>query len=47
VRFGGSPIGYGTAAPVLGADTADVLRELGVAEDEVARLAREGTIVVT
>jgi crotonobetainyl-CoA:carnitine CoA-transferase CaiB-like acyl-CoA transferase len=47
VRFGGSPIGYGTAAPVLGADTADVLRELGIAEDEVARLAHNGTIVVT
>ena len=46
VRFGRAPAGYGAAAPVLGADTADVLRELGVADDEVARLAREGTVVV-
>jgi crotonobetainyl-CoA:carnitine CoA-transferase CaiB-like acyl-CoA transferase len=46
VRFGGAPASYGAAAPVLGADTADVLRELGLADDELARLARDGTIVV-
>jgi len=47
LRVDRAPLGYGAAAPVLGADTATVLGELGVSGEELARLVREGTAVTT
>jgi crotonobetainyl-CoA:carnitine CoA-transferase CaiB-like acyl-CoA transferase len=45
MRFSRTPTRMDAAGPVLGADTADVLREIGVDEAEIARLAREGVTV--
>ena len=46
LRFDGAPVGYRAAAPVLGADTATVLQELGIPEDEIAGLVRDRTVLV-
>jgi crotonobetainyl-CoA:carnitine CoA-transferase CaiB-like acyl-CoA transferase len=44
-RVDQAPLGYRRAAPVLGADTAAVLSELGLSEQEIAGLVLEGTAV--
>ena len=44
--FSETPARIERAGPVLGADSADVLRGLGVAEDELAQLARDGVTVL-
>jgi crotonobetainyl-CoA:carnitine CoA-transferase CaiB-like acyl-CoA transferase len=45
LRVDQAPLGYRRAAPVLGADTAAVLSELGLSEQEIAGLVLEGTAV--
>lgn len=45
MRFSRTETRIERAGPVLGADTADVLREIGVEEAEIARLARDGVTV--
>ncbi len=45
MRFSRTPTRLDSAGPTLGADTADVLREIGVADDEIARLAHDGVAV--
>lgn len=44
VRFGREPLAYDAAAPVLGADTTEVLRELGYGEPEIEKLDAIGAI---
>ncbi|MEJ8280045.1 CaiB/BaiF CoA transferase family protein [Pseudonocardia spirodelae] len=44
VRFGATPAGMRSPAPNLGADGADVLRELGRTEDEIAALVEQGVL---
>ena len=46
MRFSETPARIERAGPVLGADSADVLRGLGVGDDELARLARDGVTVL-
>jgi len=46
MRLSATPVRIEHAGPVLGGDSAAVLRELGVADDEVARLARDGVTVL-
>src|ERR1700681_530190 len=46
MRFSETPARIARAAPVLGADSADVLRGLGISDDELARLARDGVTVL-
>jgi formyl-CoA transferase len=46
MRLSETPVRIERAGPVLGGDSAAVLRELGVADDDVARLAREGVTVL-
>ena len=46
MRFSETPARIERAGPVLGADSADVLRGLGIDDDELARLAREGVTVL-
>jgi crotonobetainyl-CoA:carnitine CoA-transferase CaiB-like acyl-CoA transferase len=46
MRLARTPTQIEHAGPLLGADSADVLRGLGVAEGELDRLAREGVIAV-
>ncbi|HTJ25373.1 MAG TPA: CoA transferase [Candidatus Limnocylindria bacterium] len=45
MRLSRTPARMDRAGPQLGADTADVLREIGVDEAEIARLARDGVTV--
>jgi crotonobetainyl-CoA:carnitine CoA-transferase CaiB-like acyl-CoA transferase len=45
MRLSRTPTRIDAAGPILGADTADVLREIGVDEAEIARLARDGVTV--
>ncbi len=46
LRFSRTPIAYGQAPPLLGADTDDVLREhLGMPESRLAELRRRGVIL--
>jgi crotonobetainyl-CoA:carnitine CoA-transferase CaiB-like acyl-CoA transferase len=45
MRFAQTPVAIERAGPVLGADSAAVLAELGVAPDDLARLARAGVTV--
>jgi crotonobetainyl-CoA:carnitine CoA-transferase CaiB-like acyl-CoA transferase len=45
MRFSRTHTRMDSAGPLLGADTADVLREIGVDEAEIARLARDGVTV--
>lgn len=44
VRFTATPGGMRTPAPTLGADGADVLRELGRTDDEIAALVADGVL---
>lgn len=44
VRFTATPGGMRTHAPALGADGADVLRELGRTDDEIAALVADGVL---
>jgi formyl-CoA transferase len=46
MRFSRTPARIERAGPVLGGDSAGVLREIGVGEDELARLVRDGVTVV-
>ena len=46
MRFARTPILIERAGPLLGGDTAEVLREIGVAEDELERLAVDGVAVM-
>jgi crotonobetainyl-CoA:carnitine CoA-transferase CaiB-like acyl-CoA transferase len=46
MRLSATPVRIERAGPVLGGDSAAVLREIGVDDDEVARLAREGVTVL-
>jgi formyl-CoA transferase len=46
MRFSQTPARIDRAGPVLGADSAEVLRALGVGDDELARLASEGVTVL-
>jgi crotonobetainyl-CoA:carnitine CoA-transferase CaiB-like acyl-CoA transferase len=45
VRFSGTPAGLRTPAPRLGADSADVLRELGRSEEQIRALTDAGVVV--
>ncbi|GAA1223481.1 CaiB/BaiF CoA transferase family protein [Pseudonocardia alaniniphila] len=45
VRFSGAPTGLRTPAPRLGADSADVLRELGRSETQIRALTGAGVVV--
>ena len=45
MRFSGTPAQIGSAGPLLGADTADVLRGIGVGEEELAQLGAAGIAV--
>ena len=45
VRLDGSPLAYGTAAPVLGADTLAVLGQLGLSGPQIAHLVADGAVV--
>ncbi len=44
VRMSATPVTYRRAPPLLGADTEQVLRELGMADDEIEALAEEGVV---
>jgi len=46
MRFGGTPVQRLAAGPILGEHSAEVLRELGRSEEEIARLASERVVVV-
>ncbi|HWT06629.1 MAG TPA: CoA transferase, partial [Xanthomonadales bacterium] len=46
MRFSETPARIERAGPVLGADSADVLRSIGVTDAELARLARDGVTVL-
>jgi crotonobetainyl-CoA:carnitine CoA-transferase CaiB-like acyl-CoA transferase len=44
IRFAGTPVQYSRPAPALGADTDEVLAQLGLSPDEIASLRRSGAI---
>jgi crotonobetainyl-CoA:carnitine CoA-transferase CaiB-like acyl-CoA transferase len=44
IKFSEAPCRIRRPAPDLGADTEEVLRELGYSAEEVARLRREGVV---
>jgi formyl-CoA transferase len=46
MRFSATPVRIDRAGPLLGGDSAAVLREIGVGDDELARLAHEGVTVL-
>jgi crotonobetainyl-CoA:carnitine CoA-transferase CaiB-like acyl-CoA transferase len=46
MRLSGTPARIERAGPLLGGDSAGVLREIGVGEDELARLERDGVTVL-
>ena len=46
MRFSQTPVRIERAGPLLGGDSADVLREAGVGDDELAQLVRDGVTVV-
>jgi crotonobetainyl-CoA:carnitine CoA-transferase CaiB-like acyl-CoA transferase len=44
IKMSGTPVQYRRAPPLLGADTEDVLIELGLSSDDIAALRRAGAI---
>jgi crotonobetainyl-CoA:carnitine CoA-transferase CaiB-like acyl-CoA transferase len=46
MRFSATPARIERAGPVLGADSEDVLRSIGISGDELARLVRDGVTVL-
>ena len=44
IRMSGTPLQPGATAPSLGADTEEVLREIGIDEDDFVALREQGTI---
>jgi formyl-CoA transferase len=46
MRFSETPVRIERAGPLLGGDSADVLREIGIGDEELARLARDGVTVL-
>jgi crotonobetainyl-CoA:carnitine CoA-transferase CaiB-like acyl-CoA transferase len=46
MRLSATPVRMERAGPLLGEDSAAVLREIGVGDDELARLARDGVTVL-
>ncbi|HEX3467565.1 MAG TPA: CaiB/BaiF CoA-transferase family protein [Candidatus Elarobacter sp.] len=46
MRFERTPVRLERAGPLLGGDSADVLREAGIGDDELAQLVREGVTVL-
>ncbi len=46
MRFSQTPARIRHAGPSLGADTADVLREVGIDDAELERLTRKGVAVL-
>jgi crotonobetainyl-CoA:carnitine CoA-transferase CaiB-like acyl-CoA transferase len=46
MRFSHTPARIERAGPLLGGDSAEVLREIGVSQDELARLAHDGVTVL-
>ena len=44
MRFAASPLAFDRAPPTLGQDTADILRELGIADQDAAALAARGVV---
>ena len=46
MRFSETPVRIERAGPVLGGDSAAVLREVGIGDDELARLAHDGVTVL-
>jgi formyl-CoA transferase len=46
MRFSATPVRIERAGPLLGGDSAEVLREIGIGDDELARLASDGVTVL-
>ena len=44
MRLSKSPVSYRHAPPALGRDSDDILRELGYADEQIARLRSQGAI---
>jgi crotonobetainyl-CoA:carnitine CoA-transferase CaiB-like acyl-CoA transferase len=44
IKLGATPVRYRHAPPLLGADTDDVLAEIGLGRDAIAKLRGAGTI---
>ena len=44
IRYSGTPVEYSRPAPALGADTDEVLAQLGLTSDEIGSLRQSGAI---
>jgi crotonobetainyl-CoA:carnitine CoA-transferase CaiB-like acyl-CoA transferase len=44
IKMSATPVRYGSAPPVLGQHTSEVLREYGVSESELQELAARGVV---